>query len=92
MYRAPKTSCGSMAGMTIFTRAIISLLAALAAFVVAFLAIFVPMLLRDMHYAPHDGQGGMSGFFIGFPIATIAALVTGPICYAQAKRRNWFAK
>jgi len=80
-----------MADMATFIRAIVSLLVALAAFVVSFLVIFVTMLLRDMHYAPHDGQGGMGGFFIGIPVATIAAVVAGPVCYAQAKRRNRFA-
>lgn len=81
-----------MAEMATFIRAIISLLVALAAFVATFLVIFVPLLLRDMHYAPHDGQGGMGGFFIGIPVATIAGLVAGPVCYAQAKHRNWFAR
>jgi hypothetical protein len=81
-----------MAGMTTFIRAIISLLAAFAAFVVAFLAIFVPMLLRDMHYAPHDGQGGIGGFLLGIPFGAAIGLAVGITCYVQAERRNWFAK
>jgi hypothetical protein len=48
--------------MATFIRAIVSLLVALAAFVVSFLVIFVPTLLRDMHYAPLDGPGGWVGF------------------------------
>ncbi|AFL89220.1 hypothetical protein Terro_3194 [Terriglobus roseus DSM 18391] len=80
-----------MADMATFIRAIFSVLVALAAFVVSFLVIFVPMLFLDMHYAPHDGQGGMSGFFIGIPVATIASLLAGPLCYVHAKRKKWFA-
>jgi hypothetical protein len=79
-----------MAEMATFIRALVSLLVALAAFVVSFLAIFVALLLRDMHYAPHDGQGGMGGFFIGIPVAIIAAFVAGTVYYTQAKRRKWF--
>src|SRR4051812_14332822 len=69
----PDVSRVSMADMATLIRAIFSVLVALAAFVVSFLVIFVPMLFLDMHYAPHDGQGGMSGFFIGIPVATIAS-------------------
>jgi len=78
-----------MIGMNVI-RVIVSFVVALTAFVIAFLAVFLPMLISDMHYAPHDGQGGMSGFFIGVPVGAISALIAGVTYYVQSKRRNWF--
>jgi hypothetical protein len=60
----------------------------LITFPVVFLAIFVPMLMYDMHLAPHDGQGGMGGAFLGLPIALIAAIAVGPISYVWMTKRN----
>ncbi|SDG05872.1 hypothetical protein [Terriglobus roseus] len=77
--------------MVSLVRLLVSLVVAFAAFVVAFLAVFVPMLLIDMHYAPHDGQGGMGGFFLGVPVGAGVALVSGVAFYIRAERRNWFA-
>jgi uncharacterized RDD family membrane protein YckC len=77
--------------LAMILRVVFSVLAAAAVFILVFLAIFVPMLISDMHYAPHDGQGGMSGFFLGIPIATIAALGAGPYFYFLSKRRDWFS-
>jgi hypothetical protein len=77
--------------MTNLVRLVVSFFVAAITFGVAFLAIFVPLLIRDMHYAPHDGQGGMGGFFIGLPVGALSALVAGLTYYAQAKRRNWFS-
>ena len=59
-------------------------------FILVFLLIFVPLLLRDMHYAPYDGQGGMGGALLGIPIAGIAALVSAPLSYSWAVKRSWF--
>jgi hypothetical protein len=72
-------------------RVIFSVLAAGVAFVLVFLAIFVPLLIHDMHIAPHDGQGGIGGFVLGIPIAVIAALGTGVYYYCLSKRRGWFS-
>jgi hypothetical protein len=80
-----------MAGMTNLIRVILSLVVALTVFVVTFLAVFMPMLISDMHYAPHDGQGGMGGFFLGLPLGTLSAFVAGITYFIQAKRRNWFS-
>ncbi len=81
-----------MACMTNFMRVVISLIVALIAFIIAFLAVFIPMLISDMHYAPHDGQGGMSGFFIGLPVGAVSALVARLTYYVHAKRREWSSK
>jgi hypothetical protein len=66
----------------------ISICMMLITFVVIFLAIFVPMLMYDMHVAPHDGQGGMSGAFLGLPVALIAAVAAGPASYVWMTKRN----
>ena len=60
-------------------RAVISIFAALGAFVVAFLSVFIPWMISDTHHAPHDGQNGMAGFLVGIPaglldIGTLADL------------------
>jgi hypothetical protein len=59
-------------------------------FVVAFLAVFVPLFVRDIHYAPHDGQGGLGGFVLGIPVAAIAALISIPAGYGWMVNRRWF--
>jgi uncharacterized membrane protein len=73
-----------------WVRAVLSLVAAVIAFVLVFLAIFVPMLIHDIHTAPHDGQGGLGGFVLGVPIAAMAAFATGICFYHLSKRRGWF--
>jgi hypothetical protein len=73
-------------------RIIFSLLAAAATFVFVLLVISVPILIHDTHIAPHDGQGGLSGFILGVPIAAAAAIVAGAYYYYLAERRGWFSK
>ena len=80
-----------MAGMTNLIRAFLALVVAFAAFVIALVAVFVPMLISDMHYAPHDGQGGMGGSFLGLPTGILAAVVAGVSFYVRSKRRNLFS-
>ena len=75
----------------VLVRIILSVIAAVVVFILVFLAIFVPMLIHDTHVAPHDGQGGMSGAFVGLPIATLAALATAPAFYLWLKRRGLFS-
>lgn len=77
--------------LAMILRVIFSVLAGAAVFILVFLAIFVPMLLSDIHYAPHDGQGGMSGFFLGVPVASLVALGAVPYFYFLFKRRGWFS-
>ena len=55
-----------------------------------FLAVFVPLLIRDIHYAPHDGQGGLGGFVLGVPVAGIAALVSTLAGYGWMVKRRTF--
>jgi hypothetical protein len=76
--------------MIMFQRIFVSGCAALLAFVLAFLAIFVPLLLWDTHTDPHDGQGGMGGFFLGIPVALLAALATLVGVFVRATNRRWF--
>ncbi len=78
--------------MAEFMRILFALCMMLVTFIFIFLAIFVPLLLYDMHIAPHDGQGGMGGAFLGLPIAAISALVMGPFSYVQASKRRWFER
>jgi len=59
-------------------------------FVVTFLAIFVPMLIHDMHAAPNDGQGGMLGFVIGIPMAFAIAILGTAMAWRWAAKRGWF--
>ena len=59
-------------------------------FVVTFLAIFIPMLIHDMHVAPNDGQGGMLGFVIGLPIAFAIAILGTAMAWQCAAKRGWF--
>jgi uncharacterized membrane protein len=63
-----------------------------ATFVLVFVAVFVPLLMYEGYLAPHDGQGGMGGFFLGLPTAAIAALVSCPFSYSWAAKRSWFAR
>jgi uncharacterized BrkB/YihY/UPF0761 family membrane protein len=79
-----------MAGMAL--RILFSFLATAAAFVIAFLAIFVPLLISDIHHAPHDGQNGLGGFVLGVPLAAVVALGAGAYYYYLANRRRWFSK
>jgi hypothetical protein len=72
-------------------RIVLSLIAAFTASLLVFLAIFVPMLIHDERIAPHDGQGGMSGFFVGFPIAILVGLVVAPCFYVWITRRGSFS-
>jgi hypothetical protein len=74
--------------MSNFTKIAVAICMMLITFPVVFLAIFVPMLMHDMHVAPHDGQGGMSGAFLGLPVALIAAIAMGPISYVWLTKRN----
>ncbi len=60
-------------------------------FILTFLAIFVPMLIHDMHVAPHDGQGGMAGGLLGIAIAPIAALIGTVLAYRWVVKQGWFA-
>jgi hypothetical protein len=73
-------------------RAVISIFAALGAFVVAFLSVFIPWMISDAHHAPHDGQNGMAGFLVGIPVGAIAAIGVGVFTFSQAQKRNWFSK
>jgi len=59
-------------------------------FVVTFLAIFIPMLIHDMHVAPNDGQGGMLGFVIGLPMAFAIAILGTAMAWQCAAKRGWF--
>jgi hypothetical protein len=78
--------------MVAFKRTLVAACAMFITFIGVFLAIFVPLLLRDMHYAPHDGQDGMGGFFLGLPVALIAALVIGATSYMWMAKRRWFER
>jgi hypothetical protein len=73
------------------TKGILLILAAgFGTFVVAFLAIFVPMLIHDMHVAPPDGQGGMAGGLLGIAIAPIAALIATLLTYRWVAKQGRF--
>jgi uncharacterized membrane protein len=76
--------------MTNFLRSIAALLVACLTFAVVFLSVFVPLLLWDMHVAPHDGQGGMGGFFPGLPMATIAWFVALIVSYRRMAKQGLF--
>ena len=76
--------------MIMFQRILVSVCAAVLAFVLVFLAIFAPLLLWDMHTDPHDGQGGMGGFFLGVPVAFLASLATLVGVFVRATNRSWF--
>jgi len=71
-------------------RILVSVCAAVLAFVLAFLAIFVPLLFWDMHTDPHDGQGGMGGFFLGVPVGLLASLLTLVGVFVRSTNRRWF--
>jgi hypothetical protein len=79
-----------METVLIAKRAFVAFCCAFVTFVVVFLAIFVPLLIRDIHYAPHDGQGGMGGFFLGLPIAALAALISIFVSYGWMVRHRRF--
>jgi hypothetical protein len=70
-------------------RGIMAFVVMIATFVAVFLAIFVPLLLYDMHTAPHDGQGGMGGFFLGLPVASVVAFISGPCSFVWMSKRKW---
>ena len=76
--------------MLIAKRAFVAVCFGFVTFVVVFLAVFVPLLVRDIHYAPHDGQGGLGGFVLGIPVAAIAALISIPAGYGWIVNRRWF--
>ena len=78
--------------MNSVTKGILLILAAsLGTFVITFLAIFVPMLIHDVHVAPHDGQNGMAGFLLGVPVAFIAALIGTILVWRWVVKQGWFA-
>jgi len=61
-------------------------------FVVTFLGIFIPMLIHDMHVAPHDGQGGIGGFVIGIPMAFAVSILGTSMAWQWAAKRGWFTE
>ncbi len=73
-------------------RGIMAIIVMVITFVAVFLVIFVPLLLYDMHTAPHDGQGGMGGFFLGLPVASIVALISGPCSFVWMSKRKWLER
>lgn len=77
--------------MVSLLRLLFSLALAAATFVVAFLTVFLPLLLRDMHGDPHDGQGGLGGVLLAACIALGSALLAGAIIYVRAEKNEWFS-
>src|ERR1700743_3339941 len=74
------------------TKGILLLLAAsFGTFILTFLAIFIPMLIHDMHVAPHDGQGGIGGFVIGLPVAFCMAIISTVMAWRWVKKCGWFS-
>ena len=66
-------------------RLLLSACVAIFAFSGAFLVIFVPLVLWDLHMHPHDGQGGLGEFLLAAPIAFLSL----PFAGIWAFRRKW---